>query len=171
MFIHLPLIFTSRLRLVYWSTLKIANDLPIFASYYAFVTRFFNLFSVSLWWRANARNVRFSIGIGSTPTFLYFDLYLYSAYAAHYVYFQLYYLSTNYFIKGIENISSCFSQAIKIAEEVWEHNGKTANVFFSFNMQIDLIFYTTYTYSFFSPSPETSPYFLLRPCRILSWNL
>ena len=24
--------------------------------------------------------------IGSTPTFLYFDLYLYSAYAAHYVY-------------------------------------------------------------------------------------
>ena len=24
-------------------------------------------------------------GIGSTPTFLYFDLYLYSAYAAHYV--------------------------------------------------------------------------------------
>ena len=24
--------------------------------------------------------------IGSTPTFLYFDLYLYSAYATHYVY-------------------------------------------------------------------------------------
>ena len=24
--------------------------------------------------------------LGSTPTFLYFDLYLYSAYAAHYVY-------------------------------------------------------------------------------------
>ena len=24
--------------------------------------------------------------IGSTPTFLYFDLYLYTAYAAHYVY-------------------------------------------------------------------------------------
>ena len=29
------------------------------------------------------------IRIGSTPTFLYFDLYLYSAYAAHYVYFNL----------------------------------------------------------------------------------
>ena len=29
-------LFTSRLRLAYWSTLKIANDLPIFASYYAF---------------------------------------------------------------------------------------------------------------------------------------
>ena len=29
----------------------------------------------------------FTIRIGSTPTFLYFDLYLYSAYAAHYVYF------------------------------------------------------------------------------------
>ena len=30
-----------------------------------------------------------TIRIGSTPTFLYFDLYLYSAYAAHYVYFIL----------------------------------------------------------------------------------
>ena len=29
----------------------------------------------------------YAIRIGSTPTFLYFDLYLYSAYAAHYVYF------------------------------------------------------------------------------------
>ena len=28
-----------------------------------------------------------TLRIGSTPTFLYFDLYLYSAYAAHYVYF------------------------------------------------------------------------------------
>ena len=28
------------------------------------------------------------IRIGSTPTFLHFDLYLYSAYAAHYVYFM-----------------------------------------------------------------------------------
>ena len=31
-----------------------------------------------------------TIRIGSTPTFLYFDLYLYSAYAAHYVYYILY---------------------------------------------------------------------------------
>ena len=46
-------------------------------------------FSVSLWRSANARNVRlYTIRIGSAPpTFLYFDLYLYSAYAAHYVYF------------------------------------------------------------------------------------
>ena len=29
-----------------------------------------------------------TIRIGSTPTFLYFDLYLYSAYAEHYVYFN-----------------------------------------------------------------------------------
>ena len=29
-----------------------------------------------------------TIRIGSTPTFLYFDLYLYSAYAAHCVYNQ-----------------------------------------------------------------------------------
>ena len=29
----------------------------------------------------------YTICIGSTPTILYFDFYLYSAYAAHYVYF------------------------------------------------------------------------------------
>ena len=29
-----------------------------------------------------------TIRFGSTPTFLYFDLYLYSAYAAHYVYYN-----------------------------------------------------------------------------------
>ena len=31
-----------------------------------------------------------TIRIGSTPTFLYLDLYLYSAYAAHYVYTPIY---------------------------------------------------------------------------------
>ena len=30
----------------------------------------------------------YTIRIGSIPTFLYFDLYFYSAYAAHYVYFH-----------------------------------------------------------------------------------
>ena len=30
-----------------------------------------------------------TIRIGSTPSFLYFDLYLYSAYAAHYVYIRV----------------------------------------------------------------------------------
>ena len=30
----------------------------------------------------------YTIRFGSTPTFLYFDFYLYSAYAAHYVYFS-----------------------------------------------------------------------------------
>ena len=29
----------------------------------------------------------YTLCIGSTQTFLYFDLYLYSAYAAHYVYY------------------------------------------------------------------------------------
>ena len=33
-------LFISHLHLVYWSTLKIANDLPIFASYYVFVIVF-----------------------------------------------------------------------------------------------------------------------------------
>ena len=37
----------------------------------------------------------YTIRIGSTPTFLYFDLYLYSAYAADYVYFN-----TNVLIKN-----------------------------------------------------------------------
>ena len=31
----------------------------------------------------------YTIRIGSTPTFLYFDLYLYSAYAAHFVYYMI----------------------------------------------------------------------------------
>ena len=38
-----------------------------------------------------------TIRIGSTPTFLYFDLYLYSAYAAHYVYIYIYiYITRNW---------------------------------------------------------------------------
>ena len=32
----------------------------------------------------------YTIRIGSIPTFLYFDLYLYSAYAAHFVYIYIY---------------------------------------------------------------------------------
>ena len=32
-----------------------------------------------------------TIRIGTTPTFLYFDLYLYSAYAAHYAFIRLHY--------------------------------------------------------------------------------
>ena len=35
----------------------------------------------------------YTIRIGSTPTFLYFDLYLYSAYAAHFVYIYIYILT------------------------------------------------------------------------------
>ena len=31
----------------------------------------------------------YTIRIGSTPTVLYFDLYPYSTYAAHYVYFKI----------------------------------------------------------------------------------
>ena len=48
----------------------------------------------------------YTIHIGSTPTFLYFDLYLYSAYAAHYVYIYIYiyiyfYLYSIYYISDI----------------------------------------------------------------------
>ena len=39
----------------------------------------------------------YTIRIGSTPTILYFDLYLYSAYTAHYVYFkEIFYLPLNF---------------------------------------------------------------------------
>ena len=34
--------------------------------------------------------LHYTIRIGSIPTFLYFDLYLYSAYAAHFVYLYIY---------------------------------------------------------------------------------
>ena len=87
-------LFTSRLRLVYWSTLKIANDLSIFASYCALLcfSHLIGLLSVT-WLSLLYKFTRFSIyflflsdegpmletldytiRIGSTPTFLYFDL-------------------------------------------------------------------------------------------------
>ena len=51
--------------------------------------------------RDTNRNITFrafTILIGSTPTFLYFDLYLYSAYAAQYIHFWLRYTSTCYWV-------------------------------------------------------------------------
>ena len=98
-------LFILRLSLVYWSTLKIANDLAIFASYYAFVivsltwlayflprdylsykfTRFFIYFLFFSDEGPMLETLDHTIRIGSTPIFLYFDLYLHSAYAAHYV--------------------------------------------------------------------------------------
>ena len=100
-------LFTSRLRLVYWSTLKIANDLTYFCillCIYNYFPHLIGLFSVT-WLFLLYKFTRFliyflflsdegpmletldyTIRIGSTPTFLYFDLYLYSTYAAHYVY-------------------------------------------------------------------------------------
>ena len=38
--------------------------------------------------RPMLETIDFTIRIGSTPTFSHFDLYLYSAYAAHYVVFH-----------------------------------------------------------------------------------
>ena len=40
-----------------------------------------------LWWRARPtlEMLDFAFHIGSTPTFLYLDLYLNTAYAAHYI--------------------------------------------------------------------------------------
>ena len=52
---------------------------------------FSRLFSVTdylSYIKSTLETLDYTIRIGSTPTFLYFDLYLYSAYAAHYVYKQ-----------------------------------------------------------------------------------
>ena len=104
--------FTSRLRLVSWWTLKIGNDLLIFASYallcifYCF-SHLIGLFSVTWSWLfllykftrffiyflflsdegPTPETLDFTIRIGSTPTFLYFGCVYDSAYARHYVYF------------------------------------------------------------------------------------
>ena len=90
-------LFTLPLHLVYWLTLKIANDLlflHLSMHYNAFNCCFSHLIGLR---RANARNVRlYYPNISSTPTFSYFDLYLHSAYAAHYG-TQSYGIHVNYF--------------------------------------------------------------------------
>ena len=43
----------------------------------------------------------YTIRIGSTPTILYFDFYLYSAYAAHYVYIYIYLFIIQHIINPI----------------------------------------------------------------------
>ena len=106
-------LFTSRLRLICWLILKLANDLLIFASYYAsyyaFVidsltwlvyflshdylchliisfTRFFIYFLFLYDEGQTLETLDFTVCIGNTPTFSFFDSYIYSTYAAHYVY-------------------------------------------------------------------------------------
>ena len=94
-------LFTSLLRLVYWSTLKIANDLPIYFCIllcicYCFshligllsvtwlpllykFTRFFIYFLFLSDEGQMLETLDFTIRIGSTPNVSYFDLYLYSS--------------------------------------------------------------------------------------------
>ena len=60
-----------------------------------------------------------TIRIGSTPNFLYFELYLYSAYAAHYVYFTLLY-KIKWFIE--------FSATSKIDNLTWDFMGFHGNL-------------------------------------------
>ena len=55
----------------------------------------------------------YTIRIGSTPTILYFDFYLYSAYAAHYVYFN-FGSGTIVVVKTVCNNSKCPQK-----ESVW----------------------------------------------------
>ena len=59
----------------------------------------------------------YTIRIGSTPTFLYFDLYLYSAYAAYYVYFNifdsLFYAAAHYFF-----LNSGLSRVLNLVDRI-----------------------------------------------------
>ena len=74
----------------------------------------------------------YTIRVGSTPTFLYFDLYLYSAYAAHYVYFN----------KGDNNKRSLFALRCRLVKTVQatEHDRK------SLKGIINMFFYQKDTY-------------------------
>ena len=51
-------------------------------------TRFFIYFLLLSNEGPMLKTLDYTIRIGSTPTFLYFDFYLYSAHAAHYVYLK-----------------------------------------------------------------------------------
>ena len=48
----------------------------------------------------------YTIRIGSIPTFLYFDLYLYSAYAAHFVYIIIIIMSMLNFVREYFKLSN-----------------------------------------------------------------
>ena len=102
-----PLLKFIHLHLVYRSTLKITNTslfLHLIMHLLLFLSPdwlilcriilslncinsvgFFYLFSVSHWQRPTLETLDYTIRIGSTPTFLFFDFYLHTAYAAHYV--------------------------------------------------------------------------------------
>ena len=100
MFIHLPFVhFAPPPRLL----IDFKNT-SIFASYCALLckcyflshisltnkfTRFFIYFLFLSDEGPTLETLDFTIRIGSIPTFLYFDLYLYSAHATHYVYFKI----------------------------------------------------------------------------------
>ena len=67
-----------------------------------------------------------TIRIGSTPTFLYFDLYLYSAYAAHYVYYLIItcWKNMNVFEVIQENHLNC---ACSVSWDIYTHD-KYSNI-------------------------------------------
>ena len=65
-----------------------------------------------------------TIRIGSTPTFLYFDLYLHSAYVAHYVILILTYSSGVSTVRHILCITFCASHGIfNEAASLWSLDG------------------------------------------------
>ena len=64
------------------------------------------IFCLSLTKGQCSKRQTITIRIGSTPTFLYFHLYLYSAYAAHYVYFGV--------CSSVVRLWSCKFKALKL---------------------------------------------------------
>ena len=54
----------------------------------------------------------YTIRIGSIPTFLYFDLYLYSAYAAHFVYIYIYAHYAHYPCGSLSTLGPCALPAL-----------------------------------------------------------
>ena len=87
----------------------------------------------------------YTIRIGSTPTFLYFDLYLYSAYAAHYVY----YFNSIAFL----GLNPCNSVVIERSEVCWQELRKmfsecAVNIYIRFSGIYFLAFLVPFSVSY-----------------------
>ena len=75
--------------------------------------------------KKSTQSLDHTIRIGSTPTFLYFDFYLYSAYTAHYVYFNIcIYIYIQYFIiKGTLSNPTATKECNCRQKEIWPLSG------------------------------------------------
>ena len=84
-FSHLiGLLYVTWLSFLYKFTLSHEYKFTLSHDYLSYINFCFSLTKGPM-----LETLDYTIRIGSTLTFLYFDLYLYSAYVAHYVYFNL----------------------------------------------------------------------------------